>query len=83
MIGSVTPIGDTHFHVCERCGELWCHTKAKVTPEERERIHRCPLCASGPYIMAYETRRDANEVRRFVRLANNDAINNATAAASA
>lgn len=74
MQGSVTPIGNTHFHVCERCGEIWCHTKAKVTPEERERLHRCPRCTAGPYITAYQTRRDADEVRRVVRSANAAAL---------
>lgn len=74
MHGSVTPLGDSHFHVCERCGEIWFHTKTKVTPEERERLHRCPACTAGPYITAYSTRRDATEVRRTVREANTAAL---------
>ncbi len=74
MTGTVTPVGDTHFHVCERCGEIWCHTKERVTPEERERLHRCPRCIAGPYITAIQTRQEADEIRRVIRAANAAAI---------
>lgn len=70
----VTPTGDTHFHVCQRCAEIWCHTKTEVTPEERERLHRCPRCTAGPYITAIQTRREADEDRRAIRAANTTAL---------
>jgi hypothetical protein len=72
--GTVTPIGDAHFHVCERCAEIWSHTKGRVTPEERERLHRCPRCTAGPYITSYQTRSDSDEVARIVRAANTAAM---------
>ncbi len=57
--------GETyHCHVCHGCAHLWWHKKSDG---ERRAIHLCPECGSGPYYFGYNTRRDAEEDRKWLR----------------
>lgn len=56
-----------HFHVCQLCSEVWGHDPNELSKEDRTKDHRCPKCGSGPYFVAYETRRDAATVQKFFR----------------
>lgn len=61
---------DRHAHVCEACGGIFWHCGAamrELQPGARTAAHQCPTCGAGPYFWAYETMRDALEVRRLLR----------------
>lgn len=57
-----------HFHVCENCYHIWLHERRQDKTVVESRVyHRCPKCMSGPYRSAYNTRREADEVKRILR----------------
>lgn len=57
----------THFHVCEACRQVWAHDRwPGLSTQENATYHRCPTCGAGPYRFAYETRRDAETVRKLL-----------------
>lgn len=56
-----------HFHVCEACRHVWMHERRPgLSVAENAAYHKCPKCSAGPYRFSYETRRDAQEVRRML-----------------
>jgi hypothetical protein len=60
-----SPVDDHHAHTCEACGHIWWHHRG-LDPNRLE-SHKCPKCASGPYMFGYNTKREAITVSQQVR----------------